>query len=297
MSGWEDQFRAWALPPSDAEEQRCENTIKKVREAIAASPSLQKRDVRAFVQGSYRNNTNVRRDSDVDVGVVCHDSLFSDLPPMTVDADVGLLPADYKYETFKDDLGRALSEYFGRDTVTRGNKAFDVKASRSHVEADVAPFFEHRRYDETRQHLSGVELRPDDGIPQRVINWPEQHHRNGVSKNNNTGYRYKSVVRIFKSLRNEMLDQEMSVSRPIIGFLNECLVWNVPNTLFGNTNYVEDVRGCLLHLINGTSADDNLCSGWGEVSELKYLFHAGQKWTRQNAHEFLVAAWHFTEMR
>lgn len=30
--------------------------------------------------------------------------------------------------------------------------------------------------------LSGVELRPDNGIPSKVINWPEQHYQNGEKK-------------------------------------------------------------------------------------------------------------------
>ena len=108
MADWEDTFRRWAQPPSDAEETRCENTIKAIREAVARSPELKKRDVRAFVQGSYRNNTNVRRDSDVDVGVVCYDSLYSNLPPGLTKVDVGLTSSEYSYAMFKDELGRAL---------------------------------------------------------------------------------------------------------------------------------------------------------------------------------------------
>lgn len=292
MADWEERFRAWARPPSDAEEKRCENTIKKIREAIAASPALQKRDIRAFVQGSYRNNTNVKRDSDVDVGVVCYDSLFSDRPQNVTKADVGLETADYTYVQFKNDLGQALCDFFGPEAVTRGNKAFDIKASRSQVEADVAPFFEHRRYSEQHGYWSGVELRPDDGHPFRVINWPEQHYENGIGKNNATGRRYKSLVRIFKSVRNEMCDADIPQAEPIIGFLNECLVWNVPNNLLGHDTYSEDFRACLLYLIDGTSAEDR-CQDWGEVSELKYLFRPSQKWTRQQANDFLIAAWYY----
>jgi len=35
------------------------------------------------------------------------------------------------------------------------------------------------------------------------------------------------------------------------------------------------------------------CSEWGEVSELKYLFRSPQKWTREQAHKFIDAAWDY----
>jgi hypothetical protein len=37
-----------------------------------------------------------------------------------------------------------LRSYFGANAVARGNKAFDVRETSYHVEADVSPFFEHR---------------------------------------------------------------------------------------------------------------------------------------------------------
>lgn len=113
----------------------------------------------------------------------------------------------------------------------RGNKAFDIKKNSYHVEADVAPFFEHRRYSANGNYNSGVELRPDNGG--QVINWPQQHYDNGVWKNNETNRRYKSLVRILKALCNEMSDIGIESAQQIPGFLNECLIWNVPNEHFG----------------------------------------------------------------
>jgi hypothetical protein len=138
--------------------------------------------------------------------------------------------------------------------------------------------------------LSGVELSPDNG--DRIINWPDQHLENGVSKNMITGKRYKAIVRVLKKLCNEMADNGIAVAKPIPGFLNECLVWNVPDDHFGNDSYKSDVRKCLAHLFNNT-IDEEKCSEWGEVSELKYLFRGSQKWTWQQAHSFISAAWNY----
>lgn len=287
---WEDKFRSWAQSPSQAETQRLENAERAIREAIQGSQKLKQRNIKVFTQGSYRNRTNVRRDSDIDVGVLCYDTFFYDMPEGKTRESFGIDPATYSYGQFKDEIGEALVGYFGVSAVNRGNKAFDIKEGRSQVEADVAPFFEHRRYDATERYFSGVELRADDGA--RIINWPEQHYANGNEKNKGTSRRYRALVRVLKSLRNEMEEKGVSAARPIIGFLSECLIWNVPDGSFGRTTYYEDLRSALVHLWEPTKTDGG-CQQWGEVSELKYLFRPHQKWTRQQANDFILAAWQY----
>ena len=289
---WESTLRSWASPPAKTEQERCENVERAIKNAIAKSPQFNTRNIKVFTQGSYRNNTNVRQDSDVDIGILCYDTFFMQLPKGYTRENFGITPATYNYAQFKNEVGQALVDYFGASAVSRGNKAFDIRENSYHVDADVAPFFEHRRYSTNRTHLSGVELRPDNGNPFKVINWPEQHYANGVSKNNTTGRRYKAMVRILKKLCNEMTDNGIDAARPIPGFLNECLVWNVPYSNFGNNSYVNDVRNCFAHLFNNTRSYEK-CSEWGEVSELKYLFRGTQKWTWQQAHSFISAAWNY----
>ena len=287
---WENTFRAWASPPGKTEKECCENAERAIKNAITARPKLKKRNIKVFTHGSYRNNTNVRQDSDVDVGILCFDTFGIDYPKGYSDSDFGNSDATYLYPKFKDEVGQALVDYFGAAAVSRGNKAFDIKENSYNVDADVAPFIEHRRYAKNGTYLSGVELRSDNGG--KIINWPEQNYTNGVSKNNTTGRRYKAIVRILKKLCNELDDKGIAEAQPIPGFLNECLVWNVPDENFGNNSYINDVRNCLAHLFNDTRSDEK-CSEWGEVSELKYLFRGAQKWTRQKVHLFISAAWDY----
>lgn len=290
MRNWEDSFILWAKPPGKTEQERCENAAQAVRNAIKASDKLKDRGIKIFTQGSYRNNTNVRQDSDVDVGILCYDTFFMDLPEGYTRENFGITPATYHYSQFKNDVGEALIAYFGSSSVHRGNKAFDIHENSYHVDADVAPFFEHRRYFTNGEYLSGVELLPDN--TGRIKNWPEQHYSNGVDKNTATSKRFKALVRIIKSLCNEMADKGITEAKTIMGFLIECLVWNVPNDHFGHDTYKGDVRSCLAFLFNNTMTDEK-CSEWGEVSELKYLFRPSQKWTRQQAHLFISKAWDY----
>ena len=291
-TNWESKFTRWASPPGKSEQQRCENAENSVRNAIRRNEKLNRRDIRIFTHGSYRNRVNVSTDSDVDVGIECRDVFFGAYPEGSTAATFGLKDGSYTYEQFKSDVGDALVDYFGAAAVTRGNKAFDIKENTYHVEADVTAFFEHRRYSKNGKYISGVELSPDNAPYQRVINWPEQHYNNGVDKNSHTSRRYKGVVRILKSLRAELDAVGKQAARVVPGFLIECLVWNVPDEHFGHTTWKADVRATLAYLWNNTRTDND-CTEWGEVSELKYLFRGTRPWTRQQAHDFLDAAWNY----
>jgi len=291
---WESVFARWAQGPSKTEQEKAENAERQIKQAIQDSQKLQNRKIEVFAQGSYRNRVNVRRDSDVDVGVVCFDSLFLEYSNDYVKGVVSknFRNSMYTYAALKNELEEALVARFGRASVKRGNKSFDIKENTYRVESDVAVFFEHRRYTSIKHYLSGVEMIPDDFSPRRVKNWPEQHYQNGVSKNDATSRRYKRVVRILKALSNEMAKNNIKSAKDTPSFLIECLVFNASNPCFGYSAYKLMIRAVLAELFNSTMMHDK-CSEWGEVSELKYLFRESQPWTRQGAHQFLSDAWDY----
>ncbi len=289
---WEDTFCSWAKPPGETEQTKCDNAVRAVRKAIDASASLSKRSIKVFPQGSYRNRTNVRLESDVDVCVLCTDVCFVDYAFSNglTDSDVGLIDHPYQYAEYKNDVETALSSYFGKNGVTRGNKAFDIHENTYRVDADAVACFELRRYHRDRTYISGTAFIADRGG--RTENWPEQHYNNGVTKNTVTGQRFKDVVRILKRLRNKMDDEKIAAAKPAASFLIECLVWNVLNEGFGHDTYTADVRWALAYLFNNTRKLED-CNEWGEVNELKYLFRPIQPWTLEQAHAFVSAAWDY----
>jgi hypothetical protein len=293
---WEATFHEWSKPSSDTEQQKYENAERMIRDAIKESTALTGRDIRVFAKGSYRNNTNVRQESDVDIVVACRVPFFADFTFADYDKQaLGLVDSPYLYPQFKKDVGAALVAKFGSYGVTCGSKAFDVHATGYHVDADVVPCFELRRY-RKRTHLTlerfsydlGTRFFSDTG--EEIDNWPDQQLENGIAKNNATGNRYKFIVRALKRLRNEMADQGIAEAKPIPSYLIECLVWNAPNTCFGNVKYYDDVRAVIVSVWNDTRTDE-ACREWGEVSDMKYLFRASQPWTRPSANSFLLAAW------
>jgi len=293
----EERLSSWAAPPSEAERQKCDRTATQIRNAIDKSEALSVHSIAVFAQGSYRNNTNIRHDSDVDVCVLCTDVFFSDfgLSDGLTKSDVGIVDSSYSYSEFKSDVQQSLEAYFSPESVSRGNKAFDIHESSTRVDADVVACFEHRRYmkDPIRRfrYLSGTELRPDTGS--KIVNWPNQNYENGVAKNRRTGRRFKGGVRILKRLRNEMAEKgKTSVDAP--SYLLECLAWNVPDVGFADSAYRNNLRYMLAYLFNNTRSDSG-CSEWGEVNELKYLFRQRQPWTRADVHTFVSDAWDYVE--
>ena len=290
IRNWESTFASWAKGPQATENERSQNSLRAIRKAIAKSDDLRHRDIEVFLQGSYRNRVNVRQNSDVDVGILCHETFYYELPANYSAEYFNFCPATYHYLQFKDEVETALVNHFGRPAVHRGNKAFNIKENSNRIEADVAPFFDHRRYSWNGSYRIGVELQPDRGG--RVINWPEQHYNNGVSKHTDTLRRYKRVVRILKRLCIEMNDNRVSSAKSIPGFLVECLVSNVPNDYFGYDTYSAEIREVILYLSDKTNYDEN-CADLVEVSRLKRLFRSQQPWTRAQTHKFIHDAWNY----
>lgn len=299
---WEGMFSRWSRPPGQTETERIENACRAVRDALDASDNL-RAVTRVYAQGSYRNRVNVRADSDVDLGVLyTGNSFYAKYPDGMTAADFGNVVGDTTYAQFKNDVEVALKARFGRG-VTRSNKAFDVHGNTYRIDADVVPTMVHRRYGSDGSYICGVELYPDQGG--RIINWPErlfddshwpaQHYENAVCKNNDTGRRFKGVVRILKTLRNQMDAEGIAEAKPILGFLVECMVWNVPGDYFGHDTLDGDVQATLGHLWSNLKTAE-ACHHWGEVSELKYVFR-GQEVKRAQAWAFVDRAWTYTGVR
>jgi Nucleotidyltransferase domain len=193
MANWEEVFTTWAAGPGTTEQSRAENAEKAVRKAIGQNQKLSQMDITVFPHGSYRNRTNVRQDSDVDICIRLNTTFFPQYPAGKTKEYFGNVDSDITFADFKSSVHQALIDYFGADYVKRGDKAFDIHENTYRVDADAIATFEHRRYvlnpDGSYYYLSGIEFKTDHGT--RIINWPEQNYRNGCIKHEATGRRFK----------------------------------------------------------------------------------------------------------
>jgi hypothetical protein len=195
-----------------------------------------------YLQGSYANDTNIRESSDIDL-VLQLNSIF--------DSDVSALSqaereqkssyyssATYTLQEFKDGVIDALKAYFGAYTIRIGNKSIIVREKSGRAPADVIVCNQYRKYrnfskSNTQDYVEGIKFYTKDGnYP--IINYPKNHIENGRAKNKATDGRYKPMVRMFKSARDFIVDNEIidtnKYSAP--SYFLECLMYNVPNKEF-----------------------------------------------------------------
>lgn len=296
MATWDELFGSWSKGPDEQERLRIENTEQQIRLAISSSALLQRRNIKVFTQGSYRNRVNVKKESDIDIGVLCYDVFFDEYPDKNLKESIqkamNFSTSEYTYLQFKNEIEQALIARFGKEYVKRGNKAIDIKETRYRVDADVCAFFEHRRYAANKSYLSGVEMRPDDLSPPRIINWPEQHFTNSENKHSITGHKFRKMVRVLKKLTFQMADEGLENAKKTPSFLIECLLWNVPNNLYDLSTYSAILREAISFVYNKLE-ENKECNEWGEVSELKYLLRSVQPWTIEGIKKYLIEVWNY----
>lgn len=298
-SEWNDRFAHWERPASDSEEKIIEHAASEVRKAVFANTWLTSEKVEIRPQGSYHNNTNVRQESDMDLCAWhpaikvewSQDADFTEYYKRNYTDRAGTIAEIM--QTLKSEVGEALAKYYGGDNVAPGSKAFRVHAiPGSRSDADVVPAM---RFDWLASDgqggvavYQGIMIYPSNG--QRILNFPEQHHKNGKTKRANTQHRFKKNVRILKWLRDELVELGRLQKGTTPSFLIESLVYRVPDEDFlkVDSRYERALR--ILFKLSAWLDDDSWTGSAKEINDLKLLFHSTQPWTVQSAKSFVNLA-------
>ncbi|MFI7536261.1 hypothetical protein [Streptosporangium sp. NPDC049376] len=289
----------WIKPSSDSEQERQERAVRMIKDAIKSHAPFGGVDIRIYAKGSYENNTNVKRDSDVDIVVECHECTFYDFLPEVTPADreyaQQFLPpygGPWTPTAWRREVVAAMANRFGDSGIdTSGNIAINIaEVIGSRPNADVVPSFPHRRFRNAHPMNwdQGSHVVARDGS--EVVNWPIQQLENGRAKNIRTGGRYKNMVRALKNVENVLVKADLLEDLP--SYLMECLVYNVADSSLKTDDLDSAFRQVLLDLAlplvtaNGTDH-------WTEPNEIKKLFGDQQKWTVQDAHDLVFTSLKF----
>jgi hypothetical protein len=288
---WEAWLASASGPASPTENDERDRTEERVKNAVRASDELPT-SVRVYAKGSYANNTNVRRNADVDVAVEWRDTAkvgkWRETLHMTPE-QLGYTPVPEPITpaAFRAQVERAMTAAFGSKADTTPDKQIGVAAGSGTLAADVVPCFSLHRYDGPRRYVVGHRLYPKSGG--HVDNYPQQNYDNSVDKNDATGRRYKEIVRCMKRLVIELHDESL-IPRHYPGYLVESLVFNVPNDHFGHTRRYDDMRSVLAFLWNGLR-DPDVYLSWTEPSRLIMLFRGHSNRIPRNAFTIVDKAW------
>lgn len=272
MKYTESQLEGFTKPISDSEEQRCENMIRMVKDAIQGyynetrDYKMNLSNYEIFLQGSYANNTNVKQNSDVDICVM-YKNVFNYSMPEGYTLGGNYSDSSLDYFELRNLIKKALVKKFGSNRVIDKNKAIRILSNSYTTEADVVVSFQYRKYSNNTDFVEGIYYKALDGTT--IINYPKIHIKNGTAKNNATNYIYKKMVRILKKIMYDMQEDNIPNSDNVKGFVLECMVYNIPNDKiyqYMETKYTTNLNNMLNTFINESM---NL---WKEVNEIKWLF-------------------------
>jgi hypothetical protein len=300
-----------AAAPSQSEREKAARTHTMIREYLETAPALKKYRIDTFLQGSYKNSTNVRGDSDVDLGSETHEVFYYDTEwlPSTAQDQYGrpkislkesvdkslsnLGKGDFTFVDYRADVLASLASEYGAHAVIDGNKAITVRGNTNRLDADVLPCISFRQYFQD----SYGQARFHDGIAfftkqlHRIVNFPKQHFDNLAVKDQRTGGKVKGCIRILKRIRNDLEEHGQWDRRRSPSFYLESLVWNAPDDHFvgGYDSVLENVLRRLYRDLHRHSATDER-DAYTQANQIFPLFHS-RFWNEDDAKAFITMVW------
>ncbi len=233
-----------------------------------------------YLQGSYKNDTNIRGDSDVDVVLELNSTFEHDASNLSQydrsALEASFQPATYRWNDFRRDALKALEAGFGGEMVGQGNKSIKLKPSQTRLAADVVVCMTHRRYNNLRTFVEGITFWALHD-KRWIINFPNEHYKNGASKSRRTYDRFKRTVRMFKNARNH-LESSGRISADLApSYFVECLLYNAPDLAFNHR--LDETYCSIVNWIGANRLDNLVCQ-----NEQQYLFGpTPEQWSVENA--------------
>lgn len=218
----ESQLKTWSQLGSQV---RSQSTYESIEYALdnhtwptwMGSPEV-------YLQGSYRNSTNIGGDSDVDVVVESSQVFYSDLTFEQL-LQLGYPEGRFTWRQFRDEVRSALEAHYSPGRVRQREKCIHVDGAGNRLNADVVPCCQYRRFNNGM--AEGITFWTGSGI--QVVNYPELHYRNGVDKSQSCHRNYKRMIRVFKNARN-------AAESNFPSYFLECMLYNVSSYRYSGSH-------------------------------------------------------------
>lgn len=276
----ESQLETWANQGAITTAKSTADSIKNALNSYTDWPDGI--DFEVYLQGSYKNDTNIRGDSDVDVTAQLNSTFYSNLSEDQKNI-LSLTPASYSLPNFRADVLKILKDYYGQSQIIEGNKSIKIKANNGRLPADVVVCSQYRQYKTVNSYdyTEGMCFWTTNDSKQ-VINFPKSHYDNGVSKHQNSNKWHKPVVRLFKNCRGSISGDTTP------SYFLECMLYNIPNSNF-ETSY-GDTFCNIVNWLNKNSLDDFVCQN----EQLNLFGTSQEQWNTREAKTFiknLISLW------
>jgi hypothetical protein len=285
----ESQFDTWAKQGATSKAQTAHLSIRRaLSQWTGWSTGLRYDD---YLQGSYRNYTNIWRDSDVDLVVELTSVARFDTTELNAwdlqQFNTSINWVSYDWADFRQEVLRALYAYYEASRIDPTGKKTIKVGGFDGLYADVVVCMKHykyRRYPVQSAHdcVEGMTF----FVPSEyrwVVNYPKLHIANGEQKNTQNGW-YKSTVRIFKNMKRYMVDNRLLGDGVAPSYFLECMLYNVPNSQFG-TSYQTTFLS-VIDWIAKSNLDQFMCQN----GQLELFGASPEQWSSDRAITYLKAA-------
>ena len=277
-----EQLEKWRRRGDDKKSSKTYDFFVKILKEHC-SDIIEVNDDNVFLQGSYVNHTNIKDDSDIDIVVLAKNVFYNNAKEVLNETQYKQFKERYsdsskRLEEFKEQIYKKLNGIKIQNNVymqlKRGCKTIKFNEGGNlmdFVPVDIVPAFEYRKYSgyngiNKENQVEGIEIY-DACKDEYIINYPKLHIENGKNKDSETrtDCNYKETIRIFKQIRNCLIDTGVIREELMPSYALECLLYNVPDTLF-KKNLVERVDSIIEWL------SQNLYKEFIEQNGMYYLF-------------------------
>ncbi|MFC2038862.1 hypothetical protein ACFLUG_03735 [Chloroflexota bacterium] len=258
--------------------------LASIRDALAGYTGwAEKPGYEIFLQGSHDNDTDLGRDTNVDIVVqlgVRLPSRVGKLDGIQLEQDEEHIQIHEQWESVRRHLSEALITVYSTDTVISGEKSIRIMKG-------IAPT--------STEIIAAVGY--GDGMAffieedQRwVVQYPRQHQKRGLKKEKTTSNRFKRTIRMFKSARNHLVANRVISEKTASSYFIECLLFNVPDNLFKG-DYRQTYSGIITFLKKANLKQFNSQNGmrplfgqekdqWNAGDALTFILALERMWVR-----------------
>lgn len=229
------KLETWTNPGADDSAMKTQNRVRNVLKSDDSVPVEKDKDFDVFLQGSYKNSTNIYADSDVDLVVKLNSTYRRDLSKLSASQKSkykdSVSKASYDWEQFHEDVVETFEDYYSSWSVSVEDRALVLDSSSLPLTADIVVSQQYRSYNSFRNTLNQSY---DEGMvfwdvstDEKLISYPKIHYSNGAEKNESTNRRFRETVRIFKNARSYLVSKDAISEGLAPSYFIECLLYNV----------------------------------------------------------------------
>jgi len=296
----EKQLESFGTPPFKYETKQIIKTKDDIQKALDDNiPNVQIKeqfDLSSFkydiyLQGSYKNSTNISKSSDVDIVIELTSVYYPDLELLNEGQkskyNSSRNSSNYKFAHFKSEVQKALVKEFGGKVIHRADKGIKFLEHDNYCNADVIPCFTHKQFTMFESYSNsrineGIEFITDSGTT--IINYPHQHYNSLTTKSQSTSGKYKETVRMFKTLKEELIANQKINDGVAKSYYIENLLFNLHDDYFKGT-YSERFKKILNKLVK--DYNDSLVGNYMCANNFQKLI-SSDTWSKNLLRQFLI---------